>query len=286
MIMNKITLKARAKINLALDVIKKREDDYHEVKMIMQQIDLFDEVTVQEASGSTININTNSDFIPNDENNIAYKAADLLMKTYNIHKGVNINIQKNIPVAAGLAGGSTDAGAVLIGLNQLWNINLTKNELMKLASKLGADVPFCILGGCAVAEGIGDKLKPIKGLDVFVILSKPNLRVPTSKVYNNLKLDEIEQHPDIDAMIPLLETNKIEKIKENMINVLETVTLKEYPIVYNIKLKLLECGAEAVLMSGSGPTVFGLYREYSRAKTAYENLKKLYNETFLIKTVQ
>lgn len=284
--MNKITLKARAKINLALDVIKKREDDYHEVKMIMQQIDLFDEVTVQEASGSTININTNSDFIPNDENNIAYKAADLLMKTYNIHKGVNINIQKNIPVAAGLAGGSTDAGAVLIGLNQLWNINLTKNELMKLASKLGADVPFCILGGCAVAEGIGDKLKPIKGLDVFVILSKPNLRVPTSKVYNNLKLDEIEQHPDIDAMIPLLETNKIEKIKENMINVLETVTLKEYPIVYNIKLKLLECGAEAVLMSGSGPTVFGLYREYSRAKTAYENLKKLYNETFLIKTVQ
>ncbi|MCG8482664.1 MAG: 4-(cytidine 5'-diphospho)-2-C-methyl-D-erythritol kinase [Clostridia bacterium] len=285
--MNKqITLKARAKINLALDAIKKREDGYHEVKMIMQEIDLFDEVSVQEDSGSEIKVNSNLDYLPNDDSNIAYKAAELLLKTYNIKKGVSIDIHKNIPVSAGLAGGSTDAAAVLIGLNQLWDMHLSKNDLMKLGGKLGADVPFCILGGCAVAEGIGDELRPIAGLDAFVVLCKPNLRVSTAKVYSNLKLDEIEKHPDVDEMVQQLKTNKIEEIKCNMINVLETVTLMENPIVSGIKLKLLECRAEAALMSGSGPTVFGLYKDYNRAKSAFENLKKVYNETYLVKTVK
>lgn len=281
-----ITLKARAKINLALDAIKKREDGYHEVKMIMQQIDLFDELVIHETINSKINIKTNLDYLPNDDTNIAYRAAELFLKTYDVKKGVDINIHKNIPVSAGLAGGSTDAASVLIGLNELWNMHLSKNELMKLGSQLGADVPFCILGGCAVAEGIGDKLKPIDGLDAFVVLCKPNLRVSTAKVYSQLNLNEIDKHPDVDEMIQQLRTNKVEEIKGNMINVLETVTLRENPMVSGIKLKLLECRAEAALMSGSGPTVFGLFKDYNRAKCAFENLNKLYSETYLVKTVK
>lgn len=282
--MKKIKIKARAKINLALDVLKKREDGYHDVKMVMQQIDLFDDVTLEENTYSQINVKTNLDYLPDDETNIAYKAAKLFLKTYDIKKGIDINIHKNIPVSAGLAGGSTDAAAVLVGLNQLWDMHLSQEELMKLGSKIGADVPFCILGGCAIAEGIGDELTPITGLDTFVVLCKPNLRISTAKVYGSLNLEAIHTHPDIDTLVKLLPSSKIEEIKEHMVNVLESVTLEENPVVQGIKLKLLECRAEAALMSGSGPTVYGLYKDYSRAKSAYENLKKLYNETYLVKT--
>ena len=283
--MKDIKINARAKINIALDVLRKREDGYHDVRMIMQQIDLFDEIHIQETSKSGIHIKTNLSYLPNNSGNIAYKAAALIIEKYNIKKGVQIHITKHIPVAAGLAGGSTDAAAVLKGLNTLWNLGLNTQELMGLGQKLGADVPFCILGGCALAEGIGEVLTPIKGIDCFVVLCKANVRVSTADVYKKLNLSHITEHPNIDAMIQDLQMGRpIEDIRSNMINVLETVTIKEHPIVYNIKRKMMECGSEASLMSGSGPTVFGLFNDYGKAKTAFENLKKLYKETYLVKT--
>lgn len=284
--MNNMTLKARAKVNLALDVLGKRADGYHEVKMIMQQIDLFDEIQLEEIPYRGIYIETNLDYLPNNEDNIAYKAADLMIKQYNIEKGIYIRINKNIPVSAGLAGGSTDAAAVILGLNALWDLNIDKTELLKLGVKIGADVPFCLIGGCALAEGIGEKLTPITGLDCFVVLCKPNIRVSTADVYKKLKLEKLKSHPDIDSMIHHIKEDQFDKIRKNMVNVLETVTISEYPIIYNIKKKMLECQAEASLMSGSGPTVFGIFKDYERAKSAYENLKRLYNETFLVKSVR
>lgn len=284
--MNNMTLKARAKVNLALDVLGKRADGYHEVKMIMQQIDLFDEIQLEEIPYRGIYIETNLDYLPNNEDNIAYKAADLMIKQYNIEKGIYIRINKNIPVSAGLAGGSTDAAAVILGLNALWDLNIDKTELLKLGVKIGADVPFCLIGGCALAEGIGEKLTPITGLDCFVVLCKPNIRVSTADVYKKLKLEKLKSHPDIDSMIHHIKEDQFDKIRKNMVNVLETVTISEYPIIYSIKKKMLECQAEASLMSGSGPTVFGIFKDYERAKSAYENLKRLYNETFLVKSVR
>ena len=283
--MKKIRMKAFAKINLAIDVLGKREDGYHDVRMIMQQIDLYDEIVIQEIPGADIKVRTNLEYLPEDRENLAYKAAETFMQTFKIKKGIQIDIIKNIPVSAGLAGGSTDAAAVLKGLNLLWNMK-AESRLMTLGKKIGADVPFCILGGCALAEGIGDELKPIKGLDCFILLCKPNIRVSTAEVYHKLQLQDIMDRPDIDEMLDHLNhEDAIEKVKINVVNVLETVTMKEYPILCNIKMKLLECQAEASLMSGSGPTVFGIFKDYDRGKSAYVNLKKIYKETYLIRTI-
>ncbi len=282
--MKKIRIKAYAKINLAIDVLGKRKDGYHDVRMIMQEIDLYDEVVIQETLDSNIKIHTNLEYLPENRENLAYKAAEIFMQAFGIKKGVEIDIQKNIPVSAGLAGGSTDAAAVLKGLNLLWKTK-AENQLMALGKKIGADVPFCINGGCALAEGIGDQLKPVTGLDCFILLCKPNIRVSTAEVYQKLQLSDIINRPNIDEMVEHLNQKaSIEEIRENMVNVLETVTMKEYPILYNIKKKLLECRGEASLMSGSGPTVFGVFKDYDRGKSAYVNLKKTYNETYLVKT--
>ena len=279
-----ISTKARAKINIAIDVIGKREDGYHEVEMIMQEIDLYDEIKITELVEDKIVIKTNLDFLPNDSTNIAYKAAELIKNKFNIKSGVEIDVEKNIPVSAGLAGGSTDAAAVLKSLNKLWNLNQTTEELMVIGKKIGADVPFCILGGCAVAKGIGEKLTPIKGIDRWVLLVKPNVFISTEDVYRKLKLDKLEKRPDINKIIEAIENEDINAVYDNMENVLESVTAKEYEVIGNIKSKMIQCQADVSLMSGSGSSVFGLYRDYKKAKTAYKNIQKIYKDIFLIKT--
>ncbi|WP_176461963.1 4-(cytidine 5'-diphospho)-2-C-methyl-D-erythritol kinase [Anaeromicrobium sediminis] len=278
-----LKVEGRAKINLSLDVLRRREDGYHEVKMIMQQVDLYDEITLKTIDSGIV-LDTNCEFIPTDDKNIAYKAAKMIIDKYNIDKGIKIYIDKNIPVGAGLAGGSTDAAAVLTGLNRLWDLNIPKEELMKMGKEIGADVPFCIMGGAALAEGIGEKLTPIEGLDSWIILCKPSLSVSTQSVYRNLKVDEIQIHPNTDEILSALKENQVRTVASNLCNVLENVTIEMHPVVKDIKKKMLEYGTLGTLMSGSGPTVFGIFRDYNKAKSAYDNLKKIYKQVYLIKT--
>lgn len=283
--MKSMEIKAYAKINLSLDVLGKRPDGYHDVKMIMQQIDLFDEVKVTESEEKGIRIETNLHCLPVDSSNIAYKAAQMIMDEYRIEKGLKITIKKNIPVAAGLAGGSTDAAAVLKGLNEMWQLNMTLDELMKRGRQLGADVPFCILGGCALAEGIGEILTPIQGPDFLVVLSKPPIGVSSGAVYQKLDLKEVKEHPDTDVLISAIKENRINDIPSNMVNVLENVTLKEYPIVMYTKNIMTQCDPIAAIMSGSGPTVFGIFNNREKAEYAYQKLLKINKDTFLVKMI-
>lgn len=266
-------LRALAKINLGLDVVRKREDGYHEVRMIMQTIKMYDrlELTVRETPG--IRIKTNLSYIPTDENNLVYKAAKLLMDEFQIKKGLNIRLEKFIPVAAGMAGGSSDAAATMVGVNRLFRLGLTQEELMKRAVKIGADVPYCIMRGTALAEGIGEMLSPLPPMpDCHILIAKPPVGVSTKFVYGNLRANELEQHPDIDGMIQALEDKSIAGICEKMENVLETVTVPEYPVIDEIKQLMLECGADGALMSGSGPTVFGIFTDKKSAKLAKEKV--------------
>ncbi|MEW9124106.1 MAG: 4-(cytidine 5'-diphospho)-2-C-methyl-D-erythritol kinase [Thermotaleaceae bacterium] len=282
--MSEIRRKARAKINISLDVLGKRADGYHEVKMLMQQVDLYDEVILREIKKGIV-LESNCEFIPKDGSNIAYKAAALMQQKFQRDKGIHIYIGKNIPVAAGLAGGSTDGAAVLLGLKELWEIDITREELMDLSLPLGADVPFCILGGAALAEGIGEKLRPIQGLEHgWVLLCKPNLCVSTAEVYKNLQLDKIERHPDTNTLLRAMENNDIQLVGENLCNVLEGVTEPMHPVIKDIKRRMMEYSALGSLMSGSGPTVYGLFKDYQKAKNAYENLNKVYKQTYLVKT--
>jgi len=283
--MANIQIKARAKINLSLDVIGKRPDGYHDVEMIMQQIDLFDLVNVKEVSGKDITIISECPFIPKDSNNIAYKAAALIKDTFNISTGLSIKIEKNIPVAAGLAGGSTNAAAVLIGLNKLWNLKLSTEELMTLGAKLGADVPFCILGGAAYAEGIGEVLTPIGGLkNVWLVVAKPSISVSTAEVYKQLDLTKIPERSDTKLLLTAVDNGDINLLAKNMFNVLESVSEVRFPVIREIKNKMLEYNAIGSMMSGSGPTVFGIFKNYERAKSAYENLSILYKQTYLVQS--
>lgn len=279
-----IKLKARAKINLALDVVRKRDDGYHDVRMIMQQIDLYDEIEIKKIPKKIIYIHSDTKYSNSYKNDMTYKAANILMKRFNIHEGVEIKVHKKIPVAAGLAGGSSDAAAVLLGMNELFDLGQKKEELMDIALPLGADVPFCILGGCALAEGIGEKLTPLKGLNAFVVLCHPSMRVSTKSVYEKLKLNEIKEHPPIDKIISFVENQDFIGLKNNTRNLLESVTLEENDVVKVIKNRLLTAEADVALMSGSGPTVFGLFKDESAAQFAYNKLKKLCDEVFLVKT--
>ncbi|SCZ00135.1 4-(cytidine 5'-diphospho)-2-C-methyl-D-erythritol kinase [Alkaliphilus peptidifermentans] len=284
--MNKIQLKSRAKINLSLDVLRKRPDGYHEVEMIMHQIDLFDRVTLINREDNEIKIYTSCGYIPKDSGNIAFKGASLLRDTLGINKGIDIHIEKRIPVAAGLAGGSSNAAAVILGLNRLWNLKLSQNELMELGVKIGADVPFCILGGAALAEGIGQRLTPIIGLkNVWVVISKPSISVSTAEVYGQLNLLNIEsKRPNTPLLLKAVESGDIATLAQNMKNVLETVTEENYPIITEIKKKMMEYNAIGSMMSGSGPTVFGIFKNYQRAKSAYEHLSLLYKQTYIVQS--
>lgn len=273
--MDEINLKALAKINLSLDVVRKREDGYHEVRMIMQTINLYDKLEIKKSDEPGIQITTNTSFLPTNENNLVYKAADLLKKEFNIQEGISIHLHKFIPVAAGMAGGSSDAAAVLYGVNKLFDLKLSKSELQKQGVKIGADVPYCIMRGTALAEGIGEKLTKLPAApNCYVVIAKPGISVSTKFVYDNLHANELEYHPDIDGMIEQIEQGNLHGMAEKMGNVLETVTIKEYPVIEDIKNVMKENGAINAMMSGSGPTVFGLFDTEQAAKQAYEALEK------------
>lgn len=278
--MNEIVRKAYAKINLGLDVIRRRPDGYHEVKMIMQTVDIYDVLSFRksekEGGFPHISISLDNEELPGGKGNLIYRAAELIMETYHIKEGVEISLQKNIPIAAGMAGGSTDAAAVFHGLNELFHIGMSLEDMKKLGVKIGADVPYCIMGGTALSEGIGEILTPVPAPpDAYLLIAKPDINVSTRFVYENLHADTLKQHPDIDGMVEALKAGSLKGITGRMGNVLETVTVKEYPVIRQVKEEMLKTGAENSLMSGSGPTVFGIYKEKETAERAYEIMKGL-----------
>lgn len=272
--MKQIRLKAMAKVNLGLDVVGKREDGYHEVRMIMQTVNLYDKIFISVSEKPGIRLKTNLNFLPVNENNLIYKAAKLLMDEFEIKEGVDIQLQKFIPVAAGMAGGSTDAATTLIGMNHLFDLGLSRRQLMERSVKLGADVPYCVTGGTALSEGIGEILTRLPDVPRgYVLVAKPGINVSTKFVYTNLKLDQLEKHPDIDAQIEAIRRQDFVQMARLMGNVLETVTIPEYPVVQEIKDFMMDCGAVNAMMSGSGPTVFGLYTNQIQAEKACERLR-------------
>ncbi|NLD19521.1 MAG: 4-(cytidine 5'-diphospho)-2-C-methyl-D-erythritol kinase [Clostridiales bacterium] len=312
-----IELKAFAKINLSLDVQGLLDNGFHKVEMVMQQILLCDDVSVcwapsEYKSGIDILLSTNKYYLPKDARNLAYKAALLMGDEFSGSDGaawvsggtVKIDIKKRIPVAAGLAGGSSDGAAVLHALNRLWNLNLSISELCILGAKLGSDVPFCIMGQaaanhnlmtgykddplachCALATGTGTELRPIKGLKSHLVLSKPPIAVSTAQVYKGIDTVEIPAHPDNDALLDALEINHRETIKKNMVNVLENFTLKSYPMIVYTKNKIQYlCKSGCVLMSGSGPTVFGLCDSMKEAKYICKQMLKDNKESYWTRT--
>lgn len=283
--MNTQTGRAAAKINLAIDVLRKRPDGYHDVSMIMQSVALYDTITVRALKGD-IRITSNTDKIPADKENIVYKAAEYLKTKYNVKEGALINIEKSIPVAAGLAGGSADAALTLKLLDKVWDLRLSRNEILEAGKKLGSDVPFCIQGGTALAEGLGEKLTPLPCIpDCLVLLAKPAVSISTKEVYEGLRLENIRTRPDIKEMIRCIEDGDLEGIATNMCNVLETVTIEKCPQIVELKEKLVEYGALGSMMSGSGPTVFGIFRDTASAYDAYDHVKDMVSEIFIVKTV-
>lgn len=278
-------VKAYAKVNISLDVVGKREDGYHLLKMIMQNIDLFDEITINSID-SDIKLGCNKAYIPLDNRNLAYKAAELFINEYNVNKGVEIYIKKNIPVCAGLAGGSTDAAAVLRGMRDIYKPEISDKELMTLALKIGADVPYCILGGTALCEGIGEiitKLMPFR--NKIMVLVKPTFGVSTKEVYSKLDINKIVKHPRTMKIVKAMEDNDLKFIGDNLKNVLENVTVRKYRIISEIKRQMLHAGALGALMSGSGPTVFALFDNMLYAQNCYDLMKKKFKEVYITRTV-
>lgn len=272
--MDEIRLKALAKINLGLDVVGKQENGYHLVRMVMQTIHLFDSVQMQKTRAPGILITSNMKFLPRDENNIAYRAADLLMQEFGIKEGIHINITKRIPVCAGMAGGSTDAAAVLYGMNQMYGLKMSYKQMAKRGLTLGADVPYCLMRGTALAEGIGEKLTRLPAMPrCMVVVAKPAVSVSTKWVYENLHLDGQMAHPDIDRLITGIERQDLKQMALSMGNLLEEVTVKAYPVITQIKENLASHGAIHAMMSGSGPTVFALFEKRQEAQKAADAVR-------------
>jgi 4-diphosphocytidyl-2-C-methyl-D-erythritol kinase len=277
-------VKAPAKINLTLDVLHKRPDQYHEIEMIMTTVDLADRIGLK-ATESGIYIESADRFVPNDSRNLAYQAAQLLKDTYNIKSGVIISLDKQIPVAAGLAGGSSDAAATLKGLNQLWQLNLSLDELAELGAKIGSDVSFCVYGGTALAKGRGEIIQELPAPpNCWVILAKPTIGVSTAEVYGAFDAKNAE-HPNTKEMIDALAQGDYNAMCANLGNALESVTLKLYPEVAQIKEQMKKFGADAVLMSGSGPTVFGLVQQEARIPRIYNGLRGFCAEVYAVRLI-
>lgn len=273
--MKSIRLKALAKINLGLDVLGKRENGYHDVRMIMQSIYLYDGVKIERTPKPGISVKTNLTFLPTGEGNIAYKAAAMLSEEFGLSEGVRITLDKHIPVAAGMAGGSSNAAAVLFGMNRLFELGLSQEELMERGVKLGADVPYCIMRGTVLAEGIGEELTCLPAMPkCTVLVAKPPVSISTKVVYEALDAKEIIKHPDIDGLIHGLEQKDLHKIASCMGNVLEDVTIPMCPVIEEIKQEMLACGAVGAMMSGSGPTVFGLFEDKIKAIKAQERIRR------------
>ncbi|GAB6169203.1 4-(cytidine 5'-diphospho)-2-C-methyl-D-erythritol kinase [Clostridium carnis] len=278
--------KAYAKINISLDITGKRESDgYHLLRMIMQNIDLYDEINIEKQK-SDITIKCNKPYVPTDERNLAYKAAKLFKDTYNIKEGVIITIKKNIPVAAGLAGGSTDCAAVLSIMNKLFEVNAKDEELMKLGLKLGADVPYCIKGGTALCEGIGEKVTELKSFkNKIIVLVKPPFGVSTKCVYQDFDLKKVRNHPNTEELIKAIERDDLEFICNNMKNLLENVTLRKHKVLIGIKEEMRSCGALGAMMSGSGPSVFAFFDDMLNAQRYFEKIKERYDDVYITRTI-
>ncbi|PAK38021.1 4-(cytidine 5'-diphospho)-2-C-methyl-D-erythritol kinase [Peribacillus simplex] len=279
----KLMEKAPAKINLALDVLFKRPDGYHEVEMIMTTVDLADRIELKEIKGNHIQILSHNRFVPDDHRNLAYQAAFILKERFGINKGVSITIEKNIPVAAGLAGGSSDAAATLRGLNRLWKLGLSMDELAEIGAEIGSDVSFCVYGGTALARGRGEKITHLPAPPkCWVILAKPTIGVSTADIYKRLQTSKME-HPDVPGMISAIMENNYHDVCDGLGNVLEQVTLQLYPEVANIKDQMKTFGADSVLMSGSGPTVFGLVEHDSRMQRIYNGLRGFCDQVYAVR---
>ncbi len=273
--MYEMRLKALAKINLGLDVLRRREDGYHEVCMVMQTLSLYDRIIIKKLEKQEIQVKTNLFYVPENENNLVYQAAQILMDECDLKQGIYIDLQKFIPVAAGMAGGSSDAAAVLYGMNRMFRLNLSQQQLMEIGLKIGADVPYCVMRGTALAEGIGEKLTPLAPMPICkVLVAKPPICVSTKFVYENLTLDKDTEHPRIDLLIEGLREGNLKKIAAHMGNVLESVTIPHYPVIAQIREEMLHYGAINAMMSGSGPTVFGLFEEEAQAQKAYQSLRE------------
>lgn len=273
--MDSIRLKARAKINLGLDVLGKREDGYHEVRMVMQTIGIYDRLILTKIPEEEIRITSNLAFLPVNENNLIYKAIKLLKDEYHFPGGVSVDLNKFIPVAAGMAGGSTDAASTMFGVNRLFGLNLSMGKMMELGVRLGADVPYCVMRGTALAEGIGEKLTRITPVPhMWILIAKPQINVSTRLVYEQLDMGGIQKHPDIDRIIRAIEAQDVVRIAQSMGNVLENVTVPLYPVIETIKQDMLSHGAINAMMSGSGPTVFGIFPDEQTTLACQAFLKK------------
>lgn len=286
---NKIQLKAYGKINLGLDVIRKREDGYHDLDMIMQTVNVYDDIIITKTESSNeIRVVTDKEVLSNGKDNLAYMAAKMLFDEFAITQGVEIRINKRIPIAGGMAGGSADCAATLKGINQMFALGLTQKDLMERGVKLGADVPYCVMGGTAIARGIGEKLTPLPAPPkCYVIIAKPPVSVSTAYVYGRIKPDSIKKRPDIEKMAESIRKQDLPKLSQLLYNVMEDVTVPEYPIIQEIKDVMLEGGALNSIMSGSGPTVFGLFDDFHSAKLVIKQLEdnKLTEQLYLTEFV-
>lgn len=272
---NRVSLKAYAKINLGLDVLGTLPNGYHEVRMIMQSIDLYDKVNIFRNRTGKIDIKTNLEYLPVGQDNLVYKAIKMLKDEFNIYDGINVDLFKIIPVAAGMAGGSTDAAAALKGMNEMFGLGLSTEELMERGAKLGADVPYCIMSGTALAEGIGEKLTKLPDCpQCHIVIGKPPVSVSTKVVYDKLIIDDNTVHPDIDGIIEGINNNNINTVASKLSNILETVTKSEYPIIAEIENDMMEHGAIGSIMSGSGPTVFGIFDDEEKAMQCKDFFRK------------
>ncbi len=282
--MEELTMESYGKINLFLDVLYKREDGYHELNTVMQQISLKDKLTFREIE-SGIKLESFGLKIPLDSTNLVYKAWEYLKDLSGVEKGIHIIIEKNIPVAAGLAGGSSNAAATLKALNQLWNLNLSLEELMKIGGKIGADIPFCLLGGTALAQGIGDVLTPLKSFnDIHILLGNPGIGVSSEYAYSKINLEE-KDHLDISKLIEYMDKKDIKSVASSLENIMETFIIEEHPIIQQIKDNMISSGALGTLMSGSGPTVFGIYQDEESIIEAKKKLLKIIDKVYICKTM-
>ncbi len=272
--MDRLELKALGKINLGLDVLGRRENGYHDVRMVMQTVYLYDRIIMKKSKTPGIRLETNLYYLPVNENNLAYQAAQMLMDEFHIEEGVSIQLDKHIPVAAGMAGGSSNAAAVLFGMNRMFSLGLSQKELMERGVKLGADVPYCIMRGTVLAEGIGEILTPLSPMPkCYVLIAKPAISVSTKMVYEKLDSHEIEDHPDIDGILAGLKAGDLKEVAGSMGNVLECVTVDAYPVIDQIKKMMIKEGALNAMMSGSGPTVFGIFEEKATARKAADAIR-------------
>ena len=286
--MDKLQLKAYGKINLGLDVIRKRPDGYHDLDMIMQMVDVYDDVIIEKKAGEEIVVKADAAVLSNGKDNLAYMAAKMLFDEFGIKSGVEITIHKRIPIAGGMAGGSSDCATTLIGINEMFNLGLSKQQLMERGVKLGADVPYCVLGGTAIARGIGEVLTPLPTpQQCHVIIAKPPISVSTAYVYGHIRPDEITKRPDIEQMTLAIKEQDLNKLSDLLYNVMEEVTVSEYPVIEKLKSIMLENGALNSIMSGSGPTVFGLFDDRKKAQAAMKALdsKELTEQLYLTKFI-